>query len=129
LAGAPVPAVIAKLELGSLDAWGPGWVQKTWQAKPDLLNGDGSMFGGYLAALADQMLAFATMTILPGDKLFRTVNLNVSFFQIGRGDMEIEARVISQSENMICVRAEFKSPDGVLLAEASAQQFLKSMRP
>jgi acyl-coenzyme A thioesterase PaaI-like protein len=36
-------------------------------AKPDLLNGDGTMFGGYLAALAEQMLAFAAMTVLPGD--------------------------------------------------------------
>jgi len=32
---------------------------KTWSPSPDLANGDGSLFGGYLAALADQALAFA----------------------------------------------------------------------
>jgi acyl-coenzyme A thioesterase PaaI-like protein len=85
IAGATPPPVVEKLELGTLDAWGEGWVTKLWTSKPDLLNSDGSMFGGYLAALADQMLAFAAMTVLPGDHMFRTANLAVSFFKVGRG--------------------------------------------
>lgn len=127
IAGALPPPVVSKLELGTLDAWGEGWVRKRWTAKPDLMNVDGSMFGGYLAALADQVLAFAAMTVLPADTVFRSANLSVSFFKIGRGDMDIEAKVISQSRQVIAVRATFTSPEGVLLAEASAQQFLTSM--
>lgn len=124
IAGAAPPPVVKKLELGTLDSWGEGWVRKRWHAKPDLMNVDGSMFGGYLAALADQMMAFAVMTVLPAEHLFRTANLSVSFFKVGRGDMDIEAKVISQTRQMVAVRATFTSPDGILLAEASAQQIL-----
>ena len=70
------------------------------------------------------MLAFAVMTVLPADNLFRTANLAVSFYKVGRGDMDIEAKVISKTRQMITVRATFTSPEGVLLAEATAQQFL-----
>jgi uncharacterized protein (TIGR00369 family) len=124
IGGATPPPVVAKLDLGTLDAWGPGWARKAWVAKPELLNGDGSMFGGYLAALADQMLAFAAMTVVPADHMFRTTNLSVSFFKVGRGDMDIEANVVSQTRQLIAVRALFKAPDGTLLAEASAHQIL-----
>ena len=127
ITGAALPAVVKKLELGTLDSWGEGWVRKHWSAKPDLMNVDGSMFGGYLAALADQMLAFAAMTVLPADHLFRTANLAISFYKVGRGDMDIEAKVISKTRQMIAVRATFTSPEGVLLAEATAQQFLMPM--
>ena len=127
IAGATPPLVVSKLELGTLDAWGEGWVRKRWTAKPELMNADGSMFGGYLAALGDQMLAFAVMTVLPADNLFRTANLAVSFYKVGRGDMDIEAKVISKTRQMITVRATFTSPEGVLLAEATAQQFLIPM--
>jgi uncharacterized protein (TIGR00369 family) len=127
IAGAAPPPVVTKLELGTLDSWGEGWAKKHWLAKPDLMNMDGTMFGGYLAALADQVLAFAAMTVLPADHVFRTANLSVSFFKLGRGDMEIDAKVISQSRQMIAVRATFTSPDGTLLAEANAQQILTPM--
>jgi uncharacterized protein (TIGR00369 family) len=128
IAGLPGPKIVQKLELGTLDAWGEGWARKHWIAKPELLNDDGSMFGGYLAALADQMLAFAAMTVLPADHMYRTTNLAVSFFKLGRGDMNIEAKVVSQSRQMIACRVTFMSADGVLLAEATAQQFLIPMK-
>jgi uncharacterized protein (TIGR00369 family) len=127
VAGATPPPIVTKLELGTLDSWGEGWVAKRWIAKPVLLNSDGSMFGGYLAALADQMLAFAAMTVLPADHMYRTTNLAVSFFKVGRGDMDIQARVVSQTRHMIACHVTFKSLDGVLLAEANAQQFLIPM--
>jgi uncharacterized protein (TIGR00369 family) len=121
------PAVVAKLELGTLDEWATGWVRKRWTALPDVLNGDGTMFGGYLAALADQMLAFAAMSAVPDDYMFRTANLNVTFHRLGRGDMDIEAKVISQSRLVIFTRVEFRDMEGTLLAEATAQQFLKPL--
>ena len=127
VAGASGTKFVEKLELGTLDSWTEGCVRKVWKAKPDLLNEDGSMFGGYLAALADQMAAFAVMTVLPPDHHYRTVNLAVSFFKVGRGDMQIEAKVISQSRQMIACRVTFLDLKGVLLAEATAQQFLISI--
>jgi uncharacterized protein (TIGR00369 family) len=125
VAGAAPPPVVLTLQLGTLDAWGPGWAKKTWQAAPGLLNSDGSLFGGYVAALADQILAFAAMTVVPADKVFRTTQLNVSFFKLGRHQaLHIEGRVLSQSRQLIHVRAEFRDAAGELMAEASAIQVL-----
>jgi hypothetical protein len=69
-----LPPVIHTLRLGALDSWGPGWIKKTWSPSPDLLNVDGSLFGGHLAALADQALTFAAMTRVPDGMMFRTLN-------------------------------------------------------
>ena len=67
LAGAEPPPVVRTMQLGTLDAWGEGWARKRWEPTPSMLNSDGSLFGGLVAALADQMLAFAAMTVVPGD--------------------------------------------------------------
>ena len=119
------PPVVATLQLGLLNDWGEGWIKKSWKPAPELLNGDGSLFGGYIAALADQALAFATMTVVPGDLMFRTTNLVVNFVKVGRGHpLEIEAQVVAQTKQMITVRAAFRREDGELIAEATAQQLL-----
>lgn len=118
------PPVVMSLQLGTLDAWGPGWARKTWTPSPAFSNADGTMFGGYLAALADQILAFATMSVVPDDKLFRTTNLSVSFFKLIRERVEIEGRVLAQTKQVISVEADFRLSDGTLAARASAQQVL-----
>ena len=119
------PPVVTTLRLGLMDAWGPGWVRKSWTPHLDILNGDGSLFGGYLAALADQVLAFAAMTVAPDEAHFRTVNLQVQFVRVGRAHpLAIEARVTAQSRQLITVAADFRRPDGELIATANAQQVL-----
>ena len=128
VAGAAPPPVVATMRLGTLDAWGEGWARKRFEPDGDLLNSDGSLFGGLIAALADQMLAFAAMTVVPGDHLFRTTNLSISFFKVARRQaIDIEARVIAQSRQLIHVRAEFRNGEGDVLAEASAQQVLTAL--
>ena len=121
-----LPPVVQTLRLGGLDEWGIGWIKKRWQPHPDLLNVDGSLFGGYIAALADQALAFAAMTVVPADRVFRTINLNVNFIRVGRAHpLAIEAVVVAQTRQMLTVRATLKREDGELIAEASAQQTLQ----
>ena len=123
---AALPPVTRTLRLGTLDSWGPGWIKKTWSPDADLLNVDGSLFGGYIAALADQALTFAAMTSMPDGMVFRTLNLSVTFLRVGKAEtIGIEARVTSQTRQIISTRAEFVRPDGKLIAEASAQQFLQ----
>lgn len=119
------PPIVRTLRLGLIDDWGDGWVRKSWSPHPDLATADGSLFGGYLAALADQVLTFAAMTVAPADMHFRTLNLQMNFVRIGRnGPLAIEAKVVAHTRQMITVRAEFRREDGELLAEASAQQLL-----
>jgi acyl-coenzyme A thioesterase PaaI-like protein len=118
------PPVVETLRLGLLDDWGPGWARKVWTPEPGLLNADGSLFGGYVAALADQILAFATMTVVPDGVAFRTVNLAVRFVKVGprrapghRGPGD------GQSRNLITVEADFRQGEA-LIARADAQQML-----
>ncbi|PZQ63521.1 MAG: thioesterase [Phenylobacterium zucineum] len=123
--GAKAPAVVERLGLGLIDDWGPGWVRKSWAPdRADLKNADGSLFGGYIAALADQVLAFAAMTVVPDDCYYRTVNLQVQFVKVGREHpLTIEGRVVAASRRLITVEASFRrSEDGELIATASAQQ-------
>lgn len=120
-----LPPIVETLRMGGLDDWGEGWVRKTWAPSPELRTGDGSLFGGYLAALADQCLAFAAMTVAPDDKFFRSVNLQVNFLRVGRDHpLSIEARVVANTRQLITARATFTRPDGRLIAEATAQQLL-----
>ena len=122
-----LPPVVQALRLGGLEAWGIGWIKKRWQPHPDLLNVDGSLFGGYIAALADQALAFAAMTVVPADRIFRTIYLNVNFIRVGRAHpLEIEGVVVAQTQRVLTVRATLRREDGELIAEASAQQVLQS---
>ncbi len=74
--------VVKTLRLGGLDDWAPGWVRKVWEPMPDLLQSDGTMFGGYLAALADQTLAFATMSVLADDLMIAIIRSNHAFMRI-----------------------------------------------
>ena len=121
------PPIVETLKLGLLDDWGEGWVRKSWAPAPELQTADGSLFGGYLAALADQVLSFAAMTVTPGDMHYRTTNLQMNFVRVGRSQpLKIEARVVSKTRQMITVRAEFRREDGELIAEATAQQLLMS---
>ncbi|MDP2212721.1 PaaI family thioesterase [Phenylobacterium sp.] len=120
-----LPPIVEQLRLGRLDAWGEGWVRKIWTPHASLDTADGSLFGGYVAALADQALAFAAMTVVPDDKHYRTVQLQVSFLRIGRNaPVDIHAQVIAATRQMIAVRASFVQAGDRLIAEASAQQIL-----
>lgn len=120
-----LPPVVETLKLGGLDDWGPGWARKTWQPSPELLNSDGSMFGGYLAALADQILAFAAMTAAPADAMFRTSHLKIDFIRVGKAEpLRLEGRVVAKTRSVIHVEADLVRPDGELIARASAQQII-----
>ena len=124
-----VPPVVTTLRLGTLDDWGAGWVRKTWTPSLEILNGDGSMFGGYLAALADQILTFAAMTVVPDENHFRTINLQMSFVRVGRAHpLVIEGRVTASTRQLITVEADFRREDGELVARAAAQQILLPKR-
>jgi uncharacterized protein (TIGR00369 family) len=119
------PPIVQTLRLGLIDDWGEGWVRNSWKPASDLSTADGSLFGGYLAALADQILTFATMTVVPHDRLFRTVNLQMNFLKVGRSHpLDIEAKVVAQTRQLITVRAELRREDHVLIADATAQQIV-----
>ena len=121
----PVPPVVDTLQLGLIDDWGTGWVKKTWRVKPDLLQLDGTLFGGYIAALFDQALAFATMTVVEDDETYRTANLNISFMTLSRSeDLTLEAKVVHRSRRLVTVEATLSTLTGEVRSIATAQQVI-----
>lgn len=117
------PAPVAQFKLGLLDAWEPGRVTKRWFPAPEVLHDDGSLFGGCTAALADQMMSLAAMTVIPGDRAFRTINLSLQFFKLCHAEtLVIEGRVVAQSKRVISIEVSFAREDGTLVAKATGQQ-------
>ncbi len=118
-----VPRVTDYLKLGLIDDWGEGWIRKSWSLQREFLHPDGTLFGGYIAALFDQAFALATMTVVAEDEAYRTSNLSVSFLSLSRSEpLEIEARVVSRSRRLVTLESKIFSTDGEVRAIATAQQ-------
>jgi acyl-coenzyme A thioesterase PaaI-like protein len=65
------------------------------------------------------------MTVAPADAMFRTSNLKVDFIRVGKAQvLTVEGRVVAKTRGMIHVEADFRRPDGELIARASAQQIV-----
>ena len=121
------PRVVQTLRLGLLDDWQPGKVTKRWTPPREVLHDDGSLFGGMTAALADQMMSFAAMTVVPADRAYRTINLSLQFFKLCHNEtLHIEAEVVGQSKRIISIEVSFAREDGTLMARATGQQAVTS---
>jgi len=118
----PEPMVNTKLGLEpALSTWRPGFVEKRWQVNSDLFHG-GALFGGYIAAIADQVLGLAAMTVLEDGYFFGTTNMSISYLSpVTGGELRIEGEVIRQRNKSIYVECTFYS-GGEVAAKASATQ-------
>jgi uncharacterized protein (TIGR00369 family) len=126
---ASLPRVAEHLRLGHLTQWRHGYIEKVWSFDPLFSTGEGTphqvLFGGYVAALADQALAFAAMSVLEDGLMFRTAELQLSFFRALReGEVRIEGHVLHASRRAIQVQADFLDVGGRLCARASATQLV-----
>ncbi len=119
----PEPKPNIKLGMGTLDSWKPGYIAKTWSVDKELFHGR-ALFGGYIAALADQALGLAAMTVLDDDTFFGTTNMSINYLSpVTGGELLIETVVIRQQAKSIYVECTFKV-EGVLIAKASATQVI-----
>ena len=117
------PPSVETLELPRPSRWEPGKIWTEWQVDPRMFHGHGALFGGYLAALADNALALAALSVLHDDEHFTTSDLRVSFFRaISSGTLRIEARVVHRGKSMIHVEVDFIRDDDKLAAKATATQ-------
>lgn len=118
----PEPLVNTKLGLDpALSAWRPGFVEKRWLVDRELFHGR-ALFGGYIAAIADQVLGLAAMTVLEDGCFFGTTNMSISYLSpVTGGELCIKGEVIRQSRKSIYVECTFFSGDEVV-AKASATQ-------
>jgi uncharacterized protein (TIGR00369 family) len=90
-----------------------------------MFHGGGAVFGGFLAALADQALGLVTMSVLEEGEAFTTADLRVSFFRpVARGSLHIEAQVVNRGRGMVQAEVVFTRDDGKVAGKAMATQVI-----
>jgi len=106
--------------VGSL-CWEPGRVSRRWNFGTWAHNPDGTVFGGLIAALADQATSFAAFTVLADDEASRTASLQVDYFRPVIGPhVTLEARIVNRSRRLIHTETEIVRADGKVAAHARA---------
>ncbi len=125
------PELLVNKKLGLepvLSNWRPGFVEKRWLVDPDLFHGR-ALFGGYIAAIADQVLGLAAMTVLDDGYFFGTTNMSISYLSpVTGGDLRIEGEVIRQRSKSIYVGCSFFCGNEIV-AKASATQVVYESQP
>ncbi len=124
----PAPPFVATLGLPQPERWEPGRVWSHWEVDPNVLQPQGTLFGGFIAALADQIAGLATLSVLNDDEAYATSDLRLSFLRAVReGKLSIEARVLHRGRTAVHVEVEFTRDDGKLAAKAAATQIVTKL--
>ncbi|MEZ5939353.1 MAG: PaaI family thioesterase [Hyphomonadaceae bacterium] len=89
--------------------------------------GNGRVFGGWIAALSDNVVSMCMVTALEEGEGFTTQDLQVKIFRPVAGEViEIEAWVKNRSRTTGYVEAEWRLPNGKIAAKVIAW---KAIRP
>lgn len=122
---APRTAYATSLRLPRPTGWEPGRVWTVWEVDPAVMTPWGAVFGGFLAALTDEIAGLTALSVLDDGETFGTTDLRVSPLRaLRQGKIRIEGRVISRGRSAIHVEVEFHREDGTLAAKGSAIQVL-----
>lgn len=119
-----LPPVVENLCLGSISEWRPGYARKEWAVDPRFFT-PVDLFGGYLAALADQMFVLSGISLLEDSETLRTTSLQIDFFRpVSSGTLVIEGKVVNRSKRLIHVEVTFRDNEGQLAAKARGALFV-----
>ncbi len=123
------PLVNKKLGLEpAISEWRTGYVQKRWKVDPELFHGP-ALFGGYIAAIADQVLGLAAMTVLEEGFFFGTTNMAISYLSpISEGELRVDGYVIRKRSKSVFVECTFYFEEEIV-AKASATQVVYENKP
>jgi acyl-coenzyme A thioesterase PaaI-like protein len=88
---------------------------------------DGRVFGGWIAALSDNVVSMCMGTALEPGEGFTTQDLQIKIFRPVSGpEIEIESRVVNRSKTTGYVEADWRLPNGKLAAKILSW---KAIRP
>lgn len=89
--------------------------------------GDGRVFGGWIAALSDNIVSMCMVTALEPGEGFTTQDLQIKIFRpVSGAEIEIEARVVNRSRTTGYVEADWRLPNGKIAAKVLSW---KAIRP
>lgn len=118
---AQLPKMVDRMELGGIKQWSAGYAEKEVVVGKEWFSGN-SLFGGYIASLADHTMWFASVSLLDTAQVAATAKLNIEFYKpIKEGLLTVKARVVKADVRSQDVEAEFYC-DSVLMAKAFAKQ-------
>lgn len=87
------PACDTTLGVKVLEA-GEGYAKGLWTIEDRLVNGNGVIMGGFVAAAADIMMAYAITPLLSENQTFASINLQTTFHRpTFTGEAEIDVKV------------------------------------
>ena len=100
-----------------------GYVKCVHPVNERFINTRKVVFGGYIAALVDDVSGHVAKTLLPDDKTYSTSELSVSFFRpalAADGELLLEGFLINESRRSYHIEVTIKRKDGKLIAKGRA---------
>lgn len=111
------------LSLPDLSAWDETSVTFEWQATEKFYQGQGSVFGGYISAVADYVAGTALLTVIGHNEIFVTKKLTVEYKKpITEGLITIVGEVVKREDRYIDVEVRFIDADNDVCAVSHAIQ-------
>jgi uncharacterized protein (TIGR00369 family) len=124
------PRVVEILRLPDIVSWQTGQVVTKWEIDQDFHTIGGQLFGGYVTALADQVMGHTAMTVLEDENMFRTIQLNTTFYRpMRKGVVWITGKVRQKTRQAIHVNVDFCDVGGTLMASVAGIQIIFPMKP
>ena len=126
---APMPPAAELLgwKLLSLE---PGHVRVQYTARPEWYNPQGSVQGGFIAAMLDDAMGPAGFTSLEPGQFAPTLELKVNFYRpVSAGTVIAEGRVVHRTKRVLFLEGSLFGVDGELAAGATATARVGRMTP
>lgn len=104
----------------------PGRVCYVWPNDGSRDVQPGRVFGGWVAALSDHVVSICMFSALKEGEAFTTQDLQIKLFRpVSGAEITIEAQVVNRSRSTGFVEADWRGPDGKLLARALAWKAIR----
>jgi acyl-coenzyme A thioesterase PaaI-like protein len=119
------PAGITTLRLDRgwewIESFGDGRAVAHWEVDPAYFDLEDAAIAGWVACLAEQVMFYATNTLIKADEVTRTVDLRLSYIErLRAGRIRFEANVEKYEDRTMWVEARFFLPNGALAVKAAA---------
>ena len=99
----------------------PGHVRVRYTARPEFGNPQGAIQGGFLAAMLDDAMGPALVTLLAADQFAPTIEIKVNFIRPARpGPIVAEGRVVHRTRSFAFLEGTLSTEDGDLIATGTA---------
>lgn len=99
----------------------PGHIRVEYTAREEFYNPAGSVQGGILAAMLDEAMGPAAVTLMGPDEITTTLEMKVSYIRPATaGRLIAEGRVVHKGRSVVFMEGSLTTEEGSLVATATA---------